>query len=138
MMPMRPSFLQNFFFKRRLRKCKLVFPIACKIHSVTKSDRQGALAQSRTGDKLQLVHSAVENYPFNVYVYSIPLNRVLGYLDPVLAEKLVYLFRRGFCIDGVIEEVTGGAPYPYFGCNIRILQSADFLRAQTDFSHLYG
>ena len=131
--------VRNFFYNRRKKKCAIIFPVFCKIHGVTSPDRQGALAQSGTGDELQLVHVPLEKYPFNVYVYSVPLNRVLGYLDEILAEKLVYLFGKGFCRDGEIEAVTGGPPqYTYFGCNIRIMESAVLMKDCEDFSHLFG
>ena len=134
-----PSFLKNLFYKRRLKKCGLRFPVLCKIRGVKVGDRQGALAQSGGGDELQLVHSPVEGYPFNVYVYSITLNRVLGYLDANLSEKLVYLFGNGFCRDGEIESITGGPPtYPCYGCNIRILESMTMINGYDELSHLRG
>ena len=130
--------LKEFFYRRRLKKCKLTFPLFCKIHGVTSPDRQGALAQSGPGDELQLVHVPLKKYPFNVYVYNISINRVLGYLDSRLAEKLVYLFKRGFCRDGEIEQITGGEDGKCFGCNIRINESMTFLKDTQNFSHLYG
>ena len=133
------SFFKRLFFKQRLKKAGLSFPVFCKVHGVKSPDRQGALAQSRAQDRLQLVHSAEENYPFNVYVYSVELNRILGYLDAVLAEKLVYVFGKGLCLDGKIEKITGGKPrYDYFGCNISILQTTSIMQNYDDFSHLHG
>ena len=133
------SFFKQLFFKQRLRKSGLHFPIPCKIHGVKSMDRQGALAQSRAGDRLQLVHSAEKDYPFNVYVYSVELNRILGYLDAVLAEKLVYVFGKGLCLDGEIEKLTGGAPdYAHIGCNISIFQTTSIMQDFTDFSHLHS
>lgn len=132
------SYLQKRLYERRLQKCGLQFPIRCKIHGVSSPDRQGALAQSRKGDRLQIVHTPVKGYPFNVYVYNISLNRILGYLDSVLAEQLVYLFRSDFCKDAVLEQITGGAPsYAYFGCTIKILETSSFITDET-FSHLHG
>lgn len=134
-----PTFLQNFFYQHRKKKCGLTFPLYCKAHGVKSADRQGAVAQSRANDPLQLVHSPVEGYPFNVYVYSITLNRILGYLDPILSEKLVYLFKKDFCIDGQIENITGGPPeYKYFGCNLRIYETAELMKKCGDLSHLHG
>ena len=102
-------------------------------------DRQGALAQSRTGDRLQLVHSPEKEYPFNVYVYNVELNRILGYLDAVLAEKLVYVCGKGLCLDGRIEKLTGGAPdYQYIGCNILIFDTTGMMQNCEDFSHLHS
>ena len=132
------SSLKNLLYQRRLRKCGLSFPVFCKLHGVKSPDRQGALAQSRSGDPLQIVHAPTKEYPFNVYVYSITLNRVLGYLDERTAEQFVYLFKKGFCKDAVIEQITGGPPaYPYFGCNIRVMESS-VLITDTSFHHLRG
>lgn len=132
------SYVQQRLYARRLWKCGLQFPIRCKIHGVSSPDRQGALAQSRKGDKLQIVHAPVEGYPFNVYVYNISLNRVLGYLEATLAEQLVYLFRANFCKDALLEQITGGPPaYDYFGCSIRIFETSSFITDET-FSHLHG
>ena len=133
------SFFKQLFYKQRLKKSQLRFPLFCKIHGVKSSDRQGALAQSRQGDKLQLVHRAEEGYPFNVYVYSIELNRVLGYLDEALTEKLVYVFGKGLCLDGQIEKLTGGAPeYVYIGCNIKIFETTTMMNDYNNFSHLHS
>ncbi len=101
------------------------------------AERQGAIAQSRAKDKLQLVHAPVESYPFNVYIYSIPLNRVLGYLEKRLSEKLVKLFKKGFCLDGVIENITG-EQYAIRGCNLQIFETRTMMSNVNDFSHLYG
>jgi len=133
------SFFKQLFYKQRLKKSRLRFPLSCKIHGVKSPDRQGALAQSRQGDELQLVHRAEEHYPFNVYVYSVELNRILGYLDAVLAEKLVYVFGKGLCLDGKIEKLTGGAPeYAYIGCNIQIFETTTMMKDCNNFSHLHS
>ena len=89
------------FFKKWIRrsKCKkygLEFPVCCKAHGVGKRERQGALAQSRSGDELQLVHIALDEFPFNVYVYSIELNRILGYLEETLAKNWCSFSGRAF------------------------------------------
>jgi hypothetical protein len=91
------SSLKSILYKRRLKKCGLSFPVFCKLRGVKPPDRQGALVQSRSGDPLQIVHAPTTEYPFNVYVYSITLNRVLGYLDEHISEQFVYLFKNGFC-----------------------------------------
>ncbi|MFQ7078910.1 MAG: hypothetical protein ACLRL0_07990 [Christensenellaceae bacterium] len=120
------------FFKRllirwRKKKYDLRVPVCCKAHGVSFADRQGALAQSRSGDELQLVQVPVENYPHNVYIYSIELNRILGYLEKNLSDRLTSVFGKGFCLDGQISEITGGPPYPYFGCNIRIFETMEMM-----------
>ena len=124
-------------YKQRLQKLRLQFPIFCKVHAVKSADHQGALAQSRAGDGLQLVHVPTEAYPFGVCVYSIPLNRLLGFLDAKLSEKLVYAFGEGFCRDGEIEEITGGPPYKYYGCNLRVLDTQELLNGE-DLQHLHS
>ena len=70
------------FFKRllirwRKKKYDLRFPVCCKAHGVSFADRQGALAQSRSGDELQLVQVPVENYPQNAsgYVCAVVLEQ---------------------------------------------------------------
>ena len=133
------SFFKHIFYKQRLRKSGISFPIPCKVHGVKSPDRQGALAQSRVGDRLQLVHHAEKDYPFNIYVYNVELNRILGYLDAILAEKLVYVCGKGLCLDGKIEKLTGGAPnYSYIGCNISILETTSMMQDLADFSHLHS
>jgi hypothetical protein len=107
------------------------------VHGVKNADSQGAIAQSKSGDKLQLVHVPKENFPYNVYVYSIPLNRVLGYLDERLSQKLVKLFGKGFCIDGEIVKITG-ENHAVRGCNLRIFDTREMMLNVHDFSHLYG
>ena len=132
------SFFKHIFYKQRLKKSRLTFPLLCKIHGVKSAERQGGLAQSRIGDKLQLVHHPEKEYPFNVYVYSVELNRILGYLDPILAEKLVYVFGKGVCLDGKIDKITGGTNPQYFGCNIQIFDTACMMKDCEDFSHLHS
>ncbi len=132
------TFLKNWLYRKRLNKSGLQFPLYCKAHGVKHEDRQGAIAQSRAGDQLQLVHVPLPDYPHNVYVYNIAVNRVIGYLDEALAIKLVYLFGKGFCRDGMIEAVTGGEPYKYFGCNLKIFNSAEFFKEEKDFAFLRG
>ncbi len=133
------SFFKQLFFKQRLKKSGLIFPIRCKAHGVTAPDRQGALAQSRMGDRLQLVHYAVKGYPFNVYIYNVELNRILGYLDKTLAEKLVYVFGKGLCLDGKIIKMTGGyASAHYIGCNLEIYDTSSLMADCEDFTHLHS
>lgn len=121
---------------RRQKKSGLSFPVLTKIHGVKNFDYQGALAQSESGDKLQLVHVPLENYPHNVYVYSIPLNRILGYLDKPLAQKLVYIFGAGFCLDGTLNEIIGGPPLKYRGAYIHVRDDNVFME-NADLSALY-
>ena len=125
-------------FEARLNEMGLHFPLFCKAHAVKSPERQGALAQSRDGDNLQLVHTPTEEYPFCITIYSIPLNRILGYLGVELSEKLVHAFGEGFCCDGEIENVTGGPPYKYYGCNLRIMDTQELFEDIEDILALYG
>ena len=129
--------IYKFLYRRKCKRLGLTFPLLCKAHGVKNADAQGAIAQSKAGDRLQLVHVSKENYPNNVYVYSIPLNRVLGYLDERLSQKLVKLFKKGFCIDGAIENVTG-ENHAVRGCNLRIFDTRVMMSDVHDFSHLHG
>ena len=101
------TFFKNWSYRRRLKKSGLYFPLHCKVHGVKHPERQGGIAQSQKDDPLQLVHVALPDYPYNVYVYSISLNRVLGYLDETLSKKFVYLFGKGFCCCNVLM-IFGG------------------------------
>lgn len=115
-------------YQKRLETAGLRFPLFCKLHAVKSPDHQGAIAQSRTGDHLLIVHTPTDERPCCVCAYSISLNRVLGFIDEGLSENLVYAFGEGFCRDGEVEQITGGAPYPYFGCNIRLMDTQEFLK----------
>ncbi|MBQ8658889.1 MAG: hypothetical protein IJ506_07110 [Clostridia bacterium] len=124
-------------YARKKRKCGVSFPLYCKAHGVKRTEYQGALAQSRSGDKLQLIHNARGDYPYNVYIYSVDLNRILGYLHETLAYKLVTLFGAGFCRDAVVKEITGGGEYKYRGCNIEIFETMEYMKdRQTDLRYL--
>lgn len=121
---------------RRQKRSGLDFPVFTKLHGVKTHDRQGALAQSEKGDRLQFVHVPTPDYPSNTYVYSIPLNRVLGYLDKELAEKLLYIFGDGFCLDGTIDKIIGGPPMKYRGALISVRDDNVFME-NIDISSLY-
>lgn len=121
-----------------MKKYRLRFPVYCRVHGVKTPDRQGAVAQSMAGDRLQLVHVPQEGYPFNIFVYNIELNRVLGYLDGNFSKKLVKTFGKGMCLDGIVENLTGGAPYKYRGCNLRVYDTKFMMEEIEDLSHLYG
>ena len=134
------NFYQRISYRSRKNKLGLSFPLYCKIHGVKNADYQGAIAQRRDEDALQIVHSPKQNYPYNIFVYSVNLNRVLGYLHTDLSKKLVRLFGKGFCRDAFIENITGGekAGYKYLGCNIRIVESMQNMQDVKDYSPLYG
>ncbi len=121
------EFWETYKRCRRQKRSGLSFPILTKLHGVKSKDRQGALIQSERGDKLQFVQVALPDYPYNAYVYSIPLNRVLGYLDKELAEKLVYVFGEDFCLDGAIDKIIGGPPMKYRGALIHVFDNNVFM-----------
>lgn len=109
---------------KRARICGVAFPVVTKLKGVRFADKQGSLAQSREGDKLQFVHTPDEQRPNLVYAYSIPLHALLGRLEERLAEKLIYVFGKGFCVDGEIVKVTGKE---IFGCNVAVYDSRQFI-----------
>ena len=123
----RKKIAQSEQYATTLQQLGLAFPLFCKVHAVKSPDHQGALAQSRVGDHLLIVHTPTEERASCVSVYSVSLNRVLGYIDEELSEKLVSAFGDNFCRDGEVEQITGGAPYKYFGCNLRLMDTQDFL-----------
>ena len=127
-------------YRYKKKKHGLTFPLYCKIHGVKHNHYQGALAQSQAQDKLQIVHTPTQKYPYNVYVYSVTLNRVLGYLHKDLSKKLVKVFGKGFCRDALIKNLTGGRAvgYKYLGCNIQILESMRHMIDEEDFLYLHG
>ena len=134
--------LKNIFLawrkEKRLQKLKIYFPVYCKLYRVSSVERQGALAQSRAGDKLQVVHTPCPNAPYNVYVYSITLNRVLGCLQEEFSKKLVSALGENFCRDAVIENITGGAPmYELRGCNLCIFDTMEYMDNEVDFQSLH-
>lgn len=129
-------------YKKRLQSFRkrfygLQFPIYCKVHGSKTPDRQGAIAQCATGDRLQIVHVPHKKYPFNMFVYNVELNRILGYVRHSFAKKLVKTFGAGTCLDALIENVTGGTPFQYYGCNIRVFDTQSMMKETEDFSHLH-
>ena len=125
--------------KRKQKRLNVSFPLYCKIHGVKTTDRQGALAQTRSGDKLQVVHIPLPDYPYNVYVYSVDLNRVLGYLHPELSKKLVQAFGENFCRNAIVENTTGGVTTkPNIGCNICIFDKMTYINETFDVNVLRG
>ncbi len=114
-------------------KSAISFPVFCKLHAVKSPDHQGAIVQSRVGDKLLVVHTPTEERPFCVSVYSVTLNRVLGFVEDALAEKLTRAFGQSFCRDGEVEQITGGPPYKYYGCNIRVMDTQYFIEEMKNF-----
>ena len=131
------AYVKYIRFQNRLKKSGLQFPLSARLHGVKHSARQGVLAKSAELDELQIVHTPMPDYPNNVYAYSIPLNEILGYLDEELSLKLLRVFGENFCLDGEICKITGGAPLKYYGCQITIFDTTEFLEDVEDFSHLH-
>ena len=109
---------------KRARICGVKFPYLTKLRKVREADRQSWLRQTRDGDRLQLVHTPDEERAFLVYAYNIELNCLLGVLEETLAEKLVYVFGNGFCVDGEVVKVTGEK---ILGCNIVVYDTRKFI-----------
>ncbi|MDY4894898.1 MAG: hypothetical protein SO532_03315, partial [Candidatus Borkfalkiaceae bacterium] len=78
--------------KVRLFFLGLEFPLEDKLFDCRHADFQGALAQSRENDELQIVHADLGDNNFAAYVYSIPLNRIIGKLGRQLAQDLLRVF----------------------------------------------
>lgn len=112
---------------KRARICGVSFPLTTKLYDVTKEDRQEWLCQTRDGDELQLVHTPSEKSPLCVYAYNISLNCILGRLDEDLAERLIYVFGKGFCVDGEVLKITGTKRH---GCNIVVYDTRKFIKEE--------
>ena len=113
--------------KRRMKRLGGKFPFSCRLYGAP-----SALAQSRTGDELQIVQVSVKEHPKNAFVYSIPLNCVLGYLDERASEKLLFSLGAEFCVDGKIQSLDES------GCEILVFPTSKLMEGVEDFSHLYG
>lgn len=122
------NFLRKILVPFRLWRRGLSLPMLTTICGVNSADFQGAIAQSRKEDTLQLVHTPTDKYPHNVYVYNIELNRIIGYLERDLAKALVSVFGNGFCLDGTVEEIFGNEENPPFVAQIAIYQSMTLMR----------
>ena len=119
-----------------MKQTELTFPIFCKLHAVKSPDHQGGIAQSRAGDKLLIVHTPTDERPSCTSVYSLPLNRVLGFIEEELADKFLQAFGENFCRDGEVEQITGGPPYKYYGCNIRVMDTQDYIEDLKELSSI--
>ncbi len=131
------SFFTAYKRCHRLEKSDLVFPLRTKLYGVKIPDHQGALVQSLAGDGLQFVHVPKSEHPYKVYAYSITLNRLLGYLDKSLAKQLIFIFGKGFCLDGEIEEIIGDSPLKCRGAYVYIFDD-NVLMKDMDTTNLHG
>ena len=62
--------LNSVKYRYKKKKHGLTFPLYCKIHGVKHSHYQGALAQSQAQDKLQIVHTPTQKYPYNDFLFQ--------------------------------------------------------------------
>lgn len=79
------------------------FPYACRLRDDKNFTFRSARFESQEGDELQIVHLQNPELPHSVFVYSVPLNRVLGQLTERSAKTLISLFGKGFCVDGELH-----------------------------------
>lgn len=103
----------------------ITFPLEDRLFLSSAPDRQGALAQSRAGDQLQIAHVKSDG-TYAAVVYSIPLNRVLGVLGRQLTQDLLRLFKSGYCLDGEIVSLFRDENGKLH-CDIRIFDSASMM-----------
>lgn len=106
------------------------FPFIENVFGTDFSEHAGALAQSQTGDLLQLVHVPTARHPHNTFAYNIELNRIVGYLPRPIAKKLRYVFGKGFCLDGRIEETF--CKNREWNCRISIYDTAEMMKPYLD------
>ena len=98
---MKEGKLKKLYLKIRCYFLGITFPLEDKLFCCLTADRQGALAQSRAGDCLQIVHVKLKE-TYAAVVYSIPLNRIIGCAGKQLTQDLLRIFKNGFCLDGEI------------------------------------
>ena len=118
-------------FLQRIKKWlkRLKFPFETSVFGISFKDEQGALKQSRVGDKLQIVHTPSDKFPKRVLVYSIELNRILGYIDRGVSDDLLFVFGKNFCLDGEIARLYEGS---MTACSVYIFASADFMKDELE------
>lgn len=123
---MKGGIFRKLYMKVRLFFLGLEFPLEDRLFDCRHADFQGALAQSRKSDELQIVHADLGDNNFAAYVYSIPLNRIIGKLGRQLTQDLLRVFKKGFCLDGEISMI-GKDEDGFFRCEIRIFDRASFM-----------
>ena len=111
------------WFKKLIKGLR--FPLIANVFGISRTDEQGALLQSRVDDKLQIVHTPSERFPNRVLVYSIELNRILGYIDRSIAKDLIFVLGENFCVDGEIAELYEGT---IVGCAVLIYETTSFMK----------
>ncbi|MDD6995807.1 MAG: hypothetical protein SPH68_03275 [Candidatus Borkfalkiaceae bacterium] len=119
---MKEGKLKKLYLKIRCFFLGVAFPLEDRLFCCSGADRQGALAQSREGDCLQIVHVKVRE-KYAAIAYSIPLNRIIGCAGKQLTQDLLRLFKSGFCLDGEIAAIRQDENGK-LRCEIRIFDSA--------------
>lgn len=119
------------FFRRLFRG--LHMPLYANVFGTSHKDVQGALAQSRVGDCLQIVRANGK-----AFVYNIELNRIVGYVDREIDKDLLFVFGNEFCLDGEISDIYGGRDGSLFSCRVKIYDTCTFMRDRlSDIRYLY-
>lgn len=122
---MKRGFLSKLYMRVRQRLLGITFPVEDDLFRCFTCDSQGALAQSRPGDELQLVHIKNGNN-FAAYAYSIRLNRLIGELGRQLTQDLLKIFGKGFCLDGEIAAISKDENEK-FRCSVRVFNTSSMM-----------
>ena len=121
------SFLKKLFFRCKRKLCRAKFPVYAFVCGIKDPAAQSALLQSREGDELQIVHAPYAENDYAVFVYNIEIGALIGTLSDPLAQRLLSLFGKEFCIDGDILEITGGN---FRSCKLRIYDTSEMLQGE--------
>lgn len=135
---MKASLFKRFSIRIRNLFVGLKMPLTTPLYGFKYPDFQGAILQSQTGDEVQIVHLKSKERPYDVLVYSIELNRILGYVDYSLAKSLVAVFKNGFCLDG---KITDKYVYDanFTACEITVYPTTTYMEPHLqDLSFLHG
>lgn len=97
-----------------------------RLAGVTHADRggtprQGAIADLRSCDELQLVPEPDNPYDPNAVMVLAPDGRQVGYLEARLAGETVRRLRKGVATKAFVSNITGGRNGQPFGCTLGIL-----------------
>lgn len=123
---MKQGVLKKLYMKVRMFFLGIEFPLEDALFCCRCADYQGALAQSQSGDPLQIVHTNIADKTFISYVYSISLNRIIGTIGKQLTQDLLRLFKKGYCLDGEITTIKKDSD-GFFTAEIRIFNRTSFM-----------
>lgn len=124
---MKGGIFKKLYMKVRLFLSGLEFPVQDTLFSCKIADFQGALAQSREGDCLQIVHVSLDRKTFAAYVYNISINRIIGKIGKQLTQDLLRIFKTGFCLDGELVEISKDSD-GYFCAEVKIFSKTTYMR----------